>query len=306
MLDNVAELLRGYNIRNKKLDVIIDIETVIVLAKNNDREAFSNAIFNVGITIQHKGGVIYAQNICIRDIWLQPEHRIIDFYRKNFTEEDFDIHFFGFDDFYRELFIPMLKEIKKQSAKCRLWSFNASFDRRGFIDNLTKYDIYMPEAINNNWKCIMVLASNIIAMSPRKYYNFLIEQEYLTKKGEFITIKGNYKTSAEAMYRFISKNIDFIEAHKGKEDSLIEGEILEWCKKKSGWTSICCNPIGGAWTIANPNSQPFQAMSSILVDQQIAEGNGQLYPPYLTVRNMEAFDYLIDRAEKVKEQTSHR
>lgn len=62
--------------------------------------------------------------------------------------------------------------------------------------------------------------------------------EFITKHNEykqfcelhqFFTDSGNYKSSAEVVYRYITHNPDFEEAHMGALDGDIEAEILAYC-----------------------------------------------------------------------------
>ena len=68
------------------------------------------------------------------------------------------------------------------------------------------------------------MARDVIAPMP-SYKRFCEKNGFLTKKGQV-------KTSAEVLYRFITKNIDFVESHTGLEDVMIEKEILAYCYKQ--------------------------------------------------------------------------
>jgi len=46
----------------------------------------------------------------------------------------------------------------------------------------------------------------------------------------FITEKGNIQTSAEVMYRYLTKATDFVEKHLALDDSRIEAQIFHICK----------------------------------------------------------------------------
>ena len=46
---------------------------------------------------------------------------------------------------------------------------------------------------------------------------------------QYFTETGNYSTTAETMFRYISNNTDFIENHTALEDSIIEAVILHQC-----------------------------------------------------------------------------
>lgn len=49
------------------------------------------------------------------------------------------------------------------------------------------------------------------------------------EQNQFFTEAGNYKTSAEVVYRYITNQADFIEAHMGVFDTDIETQILLHC-----------------------------------------------------------------------------
>jgi hypothetical protein len=48
------------------------------------------------------------------------------------------------------------------------------------------------------------------------------------KKNGYVTKTGQVKLTAEVLYRYISRNIDFKEAHTGLEDVKIERLIFAW------------------------------------------------------------------------------
>ena len=48
-------------------------------------------------------------------------------------------------------------------------------------------------------------------------------------KNNFVTDKGNRKCSAEIVYRYITRNLDFEEAHTALADTEIEAEIFIAC-----------------------------------------------------------------------------
>jgi hypothetical protein len=56
-----------------------------------------------------------------------------------------------------------------------------------------------------------------------------VDYKLFCETHNFFTDTGNYKSSAEVVYRFITDNPDFIEAHMGAFDGDIEAAILKWC-----------------------------------------------------------------------------
>ena len=61
-----------------------------------------------------------------------------------------------------------------------------------------------------------------------KYKDMCLKNGLLTPSGEY------FKTSAEAMYRYFTKDLDFEEAHTALADAEIESYILAKLLKKRG------------------------------------------------------------------------
>lgn len=303
------------------IDVIVDVETIGIFKHNyrkvadmslvssaiiNAKEGrkvtkkqqeesekamiISNAVFNVGITLQHKGKILKTSsgefcswNIGIKEFWEYPEHRILDFYRKNFAKDGSDFHYMyeTFADFLYEFFYPLLKSFNK-AANIKLWSYNAMFDSRAFVDTAKLENEEIPKPILDNWNCIFVLVANTIAENKDvQFVNWAVEKEYglieknKLEQGKYISEKGNIRTNAQTMYRYISGDDSFIEAHKGMEDTRIEGEILEWCKTFKRWSLLDSTP-NVAWTIVNYRALPFQSIGHLdheLTQSMLTETN---------------------------------
>ena len=276
------------------LNIIIDVETIGIfrpgfhpckssaitiargidgmkLSKDEEKELnkkmiISNAVFNVGITAQIKGGeVIEKTQIGIDEFWLYPEHRIMDFYRKNFAKDgsDFTERYETFGEFLIKRFYPMIHKYKEH-YRVKFYSYNADFDRRAFIDTANLEGMKLPKSITDKWKCILIKAANTLLIDDgRKYFNWIIEQEYELlndckyNQQQYLSAGRNARIKAETLYRYISGDNTFIEAHKGMQDTEIEGKILEWCKKNKGAKSLE-EPTSGGWTVLNTKARPFQ------------------------------------------------
>ena len=68
------------------------------------------------------------------------------------------------------------------------------------------------------------MARDVLGNMPT-YLKFCNENEYTTKSG-----KPRY--TAEIIYRYITKDNDFTEEHKGLDDCLIEKEIMAYCYRQ--------------------------------------------------------------------------
>lgn len=109
-------------------------------------------------------------------------------------------------------------------TKC--FAHNMRFDY-GSLNNTqryctkSKYRYFFPQEIKI---CdTLKMARQTIGKMP-SYRKFCIENGYLTKGNDL-------RFTAEILYRFITKDNDFIESHTGLEDVLIEKEIMVYCYK---------------------------------------------------------------------------
>ena len=113
-----------------------------------------------------------------------------------------------------------------------IWAYNCSFDK-GMMSRL--FDDDTLAKVNCEWLDIWS-AIVLTKCCTKKYVKFCRENDFLTEK-------GNCKTSAEVVYAYLTKNIDFSEEHTGLSDCKIEYEILLYAKQSK-------KKLDG--TIANP------------------------------------------------------
>ena len=68
------------------------------------------------------------------------------------------------------------------------------------------------------------MSRDVVAKMPT-FIKFCEDNNFLTKNGK-------PQLKAETIYRFITKDTDFVESHTGLEDVLIEKEILAYCYRQ--------------------------------------------------------------------------
>lgn len=86
----------------------------------------------------------------------------------------------------------------------------------------SKYRYFFPYG-TEVWDTLK-MARDVIAKTPT-YKRFCEENGYLTKNGQV-------RLTAEILFRYISRDNDFIESHTGLEDVEIERQILAYCFRK--------------------------------------------------------------------------
>lgn len=109
----------------------------------------------------------------------------------------------------------------------KFFAHNMRFDYRS--TNLTqrfltssKYRYFFPYGAEI---CDTLKMARQVLKDDIDYDNFCYDNQYLTKR-------GCKRYTAEIIYRFISKNLQFEEEHTGLADVLIEKEILAYCFHK--------------------------------------------------------------------------
>ena len=114
----------------------------------------------------------------------------------------------------------LARDIKYYDIK-QAYAYNSSFDERVF-------------EYNCDWfKCINPF-DNVEILDIRGYFHNVIDNNFKTwceQNGQF-TESGNYSTTAETAYRYITNDLNFIESHTALSDSEIEYEILKYCMTK--------------------------------------------------------------------------
>lgn len=113
----------------------------------------------------------------------------------------------------------MIRDFKQYEVK-QAYAYNSPFD-----DNVMTY--------NCDWfKCINPF-DNIPIYDIRGYVHQSIAQEQRYKdfcdEIKSYTESGNYSSTAETAYKYITKNRDYVEQHTALADSLDELQILEYC-----------------------------------------------------------------------------
>lgn len=120
----------------------------------------------------------------------------------------------------------MLKDVEKYDCKF-ICAHNARFDNRSL--NMTqryltcsKYRWFVPYGLI--WWDTMKMAESVICKMPT-YKAFCEKNGYKCKNGQL-------RKTAEILYRFITKDNEFVEEHKALDDVNIERQILAYCVRQ--------------------------------------------------------------------------
>lgn len=115
---------------------------------------------------------------------------------------------------------------------CPVVAYNAAFDVKvlnNFSDSILGARFFNNAPVWDLW----TMALNIICDS-NNYVQWC-------KNSNFITDKGNLKSSAESVYSYLFNDVDFEEQHTALADCEIEAQILQkvFQRKRKLYTSMC-------------------------------------------------------------------
>jgi len=134
-------------------------------------------------------------------------------------------------------------------------AYNMNFDKRA-CNNSVRYETkslirwFFP--YETEFFCIWNFACNTLC--DEDFIKWAIENN-------FVSEKGNVQTSAEVVYRYITKQVDFVEVHKGLDDVKIETIIFAECNKKDNSADKSVRP--NCW-------QKVQKLRKAMEDSTIA------------------------------------
>lgn len=124
-------------------------------------------------------------------------------------------------DKYGYIMQEMNRDLKKHNVQYA-YAYNASFDIKVF-------------EFNTDWyKCVNPLDTIPIYDIRGFAHNFLCGDSFkdFCERNDRFTESGNYSTTAETVYQFITQDKDFIESHTALSDSFIELKILLECMRQ--------------------------------------------------------------------------
>lgn len=138
------------------------------------------------------------------------------FYIKNMRAKKIKLDKFG------RICQTMIRDIKKYDVVAA-FAYNSPFDEKVFN-------------FNCDWfKCNNPFDTIPIYDIRGHVHHSLIDESFkeFCEKYKLFTDSGNYSTTAETVYKYITSNSEFIESHTALDDARIETEILINCIKRN-------------------------------------------------------------------------
>jgi hypothetical protein len=219
----------------KKITCTLDVETTYPV---KDKQDNFPRVYDLGYLIHdNQGNVLQERSFIILEgfnrFFVEGFDEYVAFYAKKaqlFYMPEMLKYFMGMaPEKWKPVTLKEAHDIFMEDLKAynvsSIQAYNASFDRRELNSawSFLGYEgSFIPEdfEVNDIWS----MAVSVLACTP-KYLKFC-------EKHELWTPNHNPKSSAEAIFSFISQNPTFEEEHTGLADCYIEMEIYLACVKK--------------------------------------------------------------------------
>lgn len=231
----------------KNVYLILDTETVDIV---------NRFVYDLSYTIATKEDIILSEGFVVEEIYTSPKLMRDAFYGdKMYTKYPylFEKGVITIKPF--EYILDRMNRMIEEFNVTHICAYNMQFDIRAiqktkfYLDHGVVHPDYKKVKVINkrDYKYIDLWLAACEAIGSMKSY-----RTYCESNG-FMTKKQNYKTDAQTMFGFITKDPEFIEGHTGIEDSIIEAKILQYIAKRK--VKYSRNTLGGQpWRLVSKSS----------------------------------------------------
>ena len=209
-----------------KYKIVVDCETAPCDKSFKGVSPINMLAYDVGWVVTDRQGRIYETRSFVNaDIFLDERELMKSaYYAKKVPEywEDIKAGVRTLTSFYN-IKMAFRADVENYGVE-QIYAHNMRFDN-GALNNTerwltkSKYRFFFPYGID---VCDTLKAAEQLIGTMPTYQKWCEENGYLTGI-------GRPRLTAEILYRFISKDNEFVEEHKGLDDVLIEKEILAYC-----------------------------------------------------------------------------
>lgn len=209
--------------------LVVDTETTNTVKKGNKLDMSNTLVYDIGWQVVDTKGNIYIQrSFLVREIFVHERELMrTAYYADKLSQYQKDIQSGTrvIDSCYA-IHNTMIEDINRYRVK-EVVAHNARFDvnalnnTQRFITK-SKFRYWFPYDIVI-WDTLR-MSESVICKMPT-YRKFCEANNLLTKTGRL-------SKTAENLWRFISKNLEFKESHTGLEDVIIETQIMLYCFKQ--------------------------------------------------------------------------
>lgn len=214
--------------RRRAYYAMVDTETANTHAEDGKLDASSAQVYDVGFAIVDKQGRIYEEfSMVNKDVWERKEMMNSAYYADKIPQYEEQLA-----DGSRQMsntyeIGKIMRDLCKEYNVRAIIAHNARFDVAALNSTQrymtgSKYRFFLPYGVPV-WDT-MKMANQTIC-KQKTYRAWCAKNGYMTKNNQ-------PRKTAEILYRYITNQDDFVEAHTGLEDVKIESAIFAHCMRQ--------------------------------------------------------------------------
>lgn len=202
--------------------------------------------------MDNNGAIVLTRRYLVREVFFGMRDAMQSAYYAEKLPQYYEAMQCGLTDETLANIYTEIKRVCNEYNITQVWAFNAAFDRNALnytIETVSNGFVkwFMPYGVE--WKCIQAYATQTI-LNSRNYFKYAVSHGLVSES-------RNVRTTAEAAYRYISRDDAFIEAHTALEDVLIECQILHKCLRQH--RKVDPRPSRSAWRACQPKFKQYLA-----------------------------------------------
>jgi hypothetical protein len=222
--------------KRKKYMLVIDTETCPLDRELEKVDARNMWVYDVGFAVVDKKGTVYETKSFVNaDIFLDEKELMKSSYYANKIPnywKDIKSGKRTLTSFYK-IRKSVADTIEKYSIK-EVYAHNMYFD----YTSLNNTQRWLTKSKYRQFFPYGVTVCDTLKMARQVIGNMVSYQRFVTENN-LLSATGRISFTAENIYKFITKDLDFVESHTGLEDVLIEKEILAYCYKQHKKMNRC-------------------------------------------------------------------
>ena len=214
----------------KQCFIVLDTETAPIVP-SSEVDPHNMLVYDIGWIVTDWSGVIYERHSFV----VRETFRNIDLMNSAYYANKLPLYYQGLltGEWVEDSFLNIWKLFQDECRKYnvhKVWAHNAYFDCTTLNTTLNRYSngfrgYFLP--YKANWYDTMKYARTTIA-ATKKY------KRWCKLTGETSHNGSRPSLRAESLYKYLTKNIGFVEAHTALQDAEIELSILRACKRRGG------------------------------------------------------------------------
>lgn len=203
------------------------MEKIIVLDTETANSMDDPMTYDIGFAVvdYDSGDVIETHSYAIADVFLDKEMMNTAYYKEKVPIYWEEIKAGTRKLAKLETVRRILAEVVKKYGVKKIFAHNARFDYL----SCTKTRRYMTSSAKRYFYPYGVELHDSLKLA-REYFKGSSAYDKFCADNGYLTKRGQNRFTAEILFRFISGNNEFEEAHRGIDDVMIEKEIVMYCK----------------------------------------------------------------------------